>query len=52
VIASLIETCKLTDVIARIVEGRPNSRLDERLTIRYVGGGNVIEELMLCPAGR
>ena len=45
VIASLIETCKLThvepfrylaDVITRIVEGHPQSRLDELLPWAYV----------------
>ncbi len=44
VIASLIETCKLAgveprgylaDVITRIVEGHPNSRLDELLPWAY-----------------
>jgi transposase len=44
VIASLIETCKLiavephrylTDVITRIVDGHPNSRLDELLPWAY-----------------
>jgi transposase len=45
VLASLIETCKLngvdpqayiTDVITRIVQGHPNSRLDELLPWAYV----------------
>jgi hypothetical protein len=44
VVASLIETCKLssvaphaylTDVITRIVDGHPNSRLDELLPWAY-----------------
>jgi transposase len=44
VIASLIETCKLTDVephaylaetITKIVNGHPNSRLDELLPWTY-----------------
>jgi transposase len=44
VVASLIETCKLVgveshawlaDVIARIVQGHPNSRLDELLPWAY-----------------
>ncbi|WP_037282972.1 transposase domain-containing protein, partial [Rubellimicrobium mesophilum] len=44
VLASLIETCKLNgvephaylaDVITRIVEGHPNSRLDELLPWAY-----------------
>ena len=44
VIASLIETCKLSgvepygylaDVISRIVQGHPNSRLDELLPWSY-----------------
>ena len=43
-VASLIETCKLVgvephaylaDVIARIVQGHPNSRLDELLPWAY-----------------
>ncbi len=43
-IASLIETCKLTgvepraylaDVMTRIVDGHPNSRLDELLPWAY-----------------
>jgi transposase len=46
VVASLIETCKLTgvaphayltDVITRIVNGHPNSRLDELLPWAYPG---------------
>jgi transposase len=45
VLASLIETCKLNgvdpqgyvaDVITRIVQGHPNSRLDELLPWAYV----------------
>jgi hypothetical protein len=44
VIASLIETCKLTnvnphaylaDIITKIVNGHPNSRLDELLPWAY-----------------
>ena len=46
VIASLIETCKLvgtdpqiylTDVINKIVNGHPNSRIDELLPWAYAG---------------
>ena len=46
VVASLIETCKLTgvephayltDVITRIVDGHPNSRLEELLPWAYTG---------------
>jgi hypothetical protein len=46
VIASLIETCKLTgvdpygylaDVITKIVNGHPNSRIDELLPWAYAG---------------
>ena len=45
VIASLIETCKLngieplgylTDVLTRIVDGHPNSRIDDPLPWAYV----------------
>jgi transposase len=45
VIASLIETCKLnsvephaylTDVITKIVDGHPNTRIDELLPWAYV----------------
>lgn len=44
VIASLIETCKLngvdplnylTDVLARIVNGHPNSQIDQLLPLAY-----------------
>lgn len=44
VIASLVETCKLngidpqaylTDIISRIVEGHPNSRIDELMPWAY-----------------
>jgi transposase len=47
VIASLIETCKLVgvepygylaDVITRIVQAHPNSRLDELLPWSYAAG--------------
>jgi transposase len=50
VIASLIETCKLSgvepyrylaDVIARIVDAHPQSRLDELLPWAYVTSQNL-----------
>lgn len=50
VIASLIETCKLTgvepyaylnDVMTRIVNGHPQSRLDELLPWAYTAAGNL-----------
>ena len=50
IIASLIETCKLgginpqtyiTDVIARIVNGHPNSRIDELLPWTYAPAPNL-----------